>query len=77
MIRRKPEDILQALYEEHCCNCTTDDESDDDDLFDGDKLVAKYLQMRGEFNERVKQTMAASRAVKVFKRTYTRHHNGK
>lgn len=78
-LRRKnqpPGELLQALYEEYCCHCASNgefdssDDDDDDDLYDGDKLKTKYLQMRGEFNERVKQTKAVCKAAQVFKHKY-------
>jgi hypothetical protein len=77
-VRKKnqpPRELLQALYEEYCCRSASNDESDssdddDDDFYDGNKLKAKYLQMRGEFNERVKQTKAVCKAAQVFKRKY-------
>lgn len=70
--QQSPGELLQALYDEYCCHCTSDidDDDSDDDLYDGDKLKAKYLLMRGEFNEKVKQTKAVCKAVMVFKRKY-------
>ena len=74
-LRRKnqpPGELLQALYEEYCASNdeSNGNDDDDDDLYDGAKLKAKYLQMRGEFNERVKQMKAVCKAAQVFKRKY-------